>query len=82
MSEAVAVEARFEIDGKVRVLAFERPGERIVVATTGRQWEAEDGRHLLVMTPSERVHELLYQPNSEASPWLLVRSFSPGGRAA
>lgn len=82
MSEAIAVEARFEADGRVRVMAFERRGERIVVATTGRQWETEDGRHILVMTPSEQVYELLYQPAFGGSPWLLVRSFRPGGRAA
>jgi len=73
VSEAIAVEARFEADGKVRVLAFERRGRRTIVATTGRQWEADDGRHILVMTPSEEVLELLYRPASGAPPWLLVR---------
>lgn len=82
MSEPITVEARFEADGRVRVLAFERRGERSVVANTGRQWETEDGRHILVMTPTEQVYELLYQPASGASPWLLLRSLSAGGRAA
>jgi hypothetical protein len=82
VNETIAVEARFETDGTVRVLAFERRGRRTVVAHTGRQWQTEDGRHILVMTPTEKVYELLYRPTSEASPWVLLRSLSAGGRAA
>jgi len=82
VSEAVAVEARFEADGRVRLLAFERRGRRVEVASSGRQWDAGDGRHSLVVTPSEEVYELLYQPALAGSPWLLVRSLSQGGLAA
>jgi hypothetical protein len=82
VSEVVAVEARFETDGRLRVLAFERRGRRVDVAASGRQWDAEDGRHILVMAPSEKVYELLYQPALAGSPWLLVRSLNPGTLAA
>ena len=82
MSEAIAVEARFEADGKVRVLAFERKGRRVEVTASGRQWEAPDGRHLLVMAPAEQVYELLYQPAAANSPWLLVRTMNQGATAA
>jgi hypothetical protein len=82
VSEAVAVEARFEADGRVRVLAFERRGRRVEVASSGRQWDASDGRHILVMAPSEKVYELLYQPALAGSPWRLVRSLSQGNLTA
>ncbi len=82
MSEAVAVEARFEADGRVRVLAFERRGRRVEVAASGRQWDAGDGRHVLVMAPSEEVYELLYQAAPAGAAWRLVRSLSRGTLAA
>jgi hypothetical protein len=52
------------------------------VTASGRQWEAPDGRHLLVMAPSEQVYELLYQPAAANSPWLLVRTMKQGATAA
>jgi hypothetical protein len=82
VSEAIAVEARFETDGRVRVLAFEHLGRRVEVASSGRQWDAGDGRHILVMAPSEKVYEIVYQPAAAGSPWRLVRSLSQGSLAA
>jgi hypothetical protein len=80
--QQIAVEARFEPDGAMRILAFERGGVRHVVAASGRQWTTEDGRHFLVMTPAEQVLELLYQPQSAGAPWMLVREFQRGSGIA
>jgi hypothetical protein len=82
VTEGIAVEARFEQDGTIRVLAFERRGSRHVVASMGRQWDAEDGRHFLVMTPSEMVVELLYRQEAVGGAWELVRDFRRGSETA
>jgi hypothetical protein len=80
--ERIAVEARFELDGAIRILAFEYRGVRHTVAAMGRQWSGEDGRHFLVMTPAEHVLELLYQPQSDGGAWMLIREFQPGSAMA
>jgi hypothetical protein len=71
MSEIIAVEARFETDGTIRPLAFIQRGVRYRVASLGRQWEQGDERHFLVMTPSEQIYELVYQPGEGC--WKLKR---------
>lgn len=82
MREPIVVEARFEVDGGIKVLALERHGSRHAVAATGRQWDAGDGRHFLVMTPAEKVVELLFRPRSDGLPWLLVREYRRGAEMA
>jgi hypothetical protein len=78
MSTALSVEARFEPDRSLRVLAFTWQGRRRLVTSQGRQWEADDGRHVLVMVPEERVFELVFV--RESGQWLMRRA--PEGRAA
>ena len=78
MNQATEVEARFAEDGAIRVLSFTWQGRRQAVTSQGRQWAAADGRHVLVMTPGERVFELVYgQPGGA---WTIARA--PGGSAA
>lgn len=62
MREAIAVEVRFEPDGRLRPLAFELGGRRHAVAAVGRQWAESERRHVLVMTPDERIYELVFDP--------------------
>ena len=78
MTLATEVEARFAEDGGIRVLNFTWQGRRQAVTSQGRQWEAADGRHVLVMTPGERVFELVYE--RPAGGWVIARA--PGGSAA
>ncbi len=69
------VRARFDRDGKVRVLAFSWGGRELVVTSTGRTWIDDDGRHLLVMVSGEQVFELLLRRSDLSwrvvgtSPW-------------
>jgi hypothetical protein len=62
MTTPTEVEARFAEDGQVTLLSFTWRGRRQPVASHGRQWRAEDGRHYLVMTPAEEVFELVFVP--------------------
>ncbi len=67
--EIVEVTARFTTDGQVIPLQIVWNGRRYTIESTGRRWEAEDGKHLLAMLPGDRVVELLFAPGE--SHWYL-----------
>jgi hypothetical protein len=77
MSELTEVEARFGADGKITVLSFTWQGRRLPVTGAGREWDADDGHHFLVMTAGERVFELVYE--SAGGVW---RAAQVSGRTA
>jgi hypothetical protein len=80
MSDTITeVEARFGEDGRIAVRRFAWQRRQYVVTGQGRQWVAEDGRHLLVMTAGERVFELVYE--AEMGLWRLVRGREERGVA-
>jgi hypothetical protein len=64
MTEPAEVEARFAEDGKITMLSFTWRGRRLPVTSMGREWEAEDGHHFLVMTGGERIFELVFHSTS------------------
>jgi hypothetical protein len=53
----VGVECRFLADGMVEVRRVQVDG-RWQPVEQGRQWMDEDGRHVLVMLPGDRVYRL------------------------
>lgn len=55
---AVGVECTFDKDGRVRVQRVQLKGAWIPVSQ-GRQWSEEDGRHVLVMFPGNKIEELI-----------------------
>ena len=65
------VEARFDADGRVAVRRVAWQRRQYEVISQGRQWAAEDGQHLLVMTRGERVFEIVYE--TETGAWRLAR---------
>ena len=72
------VETRLDAAGDIRPLAFTYEGQRIHIASYGRQWETEGGHHYLVMDPKGNVFELAYCRADNN--WNLVRtpnSFGP-----
>lgn len=77
--EPLEVTAKFGEDGKITPLRFTWKGSDYLVESTGRQWEASDGKHILVMVPDGRIFELVYNPKEVR--WLLGRVES-GGMAA
>ncbi|NIS79931.1 MAG: hypothetical protein GTO14_06940 [Anaerolineales bacterium] len=72
MNEPIAVEARFEVDGTIRPMAFIWQGRRYRITSLGRQWEQDSERRFLVMTSSYRVYEVAYLRQESA--WRLRRS--------
>lgn len=69
--EPIEVTARFDKNGKVYPLYLVWKGHRYTVDNTGRQWQAQDGLHALVMTPAGRMFELLFVPSE--SHWYLMK---------
>lgn len=59
--ETIEVIARFTEDGKLYPQRFSWQGIDYTVESTGRHWKDQDGLHILVMVPGERVLELIYQ---------------------
>lgn len=58
VSEPVGVQVWFEVDGRPRIGRFRWRGDDTVVTAVGRTWVDDDGRHVLVMGPDERIYEL------------------------
>jgi hypothetical protein len=67
--DSIEVTARFEKDGKVIPLYLVWHGHRYTIDNIGRQWPASDGLHILVMTPSGRMFELVFVASENR--WLL-----------
>lgn len=55
---ATDVEANLAADGHITVRAFTWQGRRLVVTSSGRQWQESDRRHVLVQTSSGETLEL------------------------
>lgn len=60
--QPIQVTAHFDEEGKIRPLRFTWRGSDYQVESTGRHWQASDGRHILVMVPGGRIFELVYIP--------------------
>ncbi len=67
--ELIEVTARFDMEGRVTPLQIIWKGRTVPIDSTGRSWEAEDGRHILAMIPGDRVIELVFVPRE--SRWYL-----------
>ena len=71
----IGVECTFDEQGKVQVRRI-RLGDRWQTAEQGRQWLAEDGRHVLVLLNGTRSVEIILLRDSMA--WVIKGSGSPG----
>ncbi len=67
--ELIEVTARFAQDGNITPQRFVWQDVDYPVASTGRRWQDQDGLHILVMVPGERVLELIFQ--AESGLWYL-----------
>jgi len=70
--EPIAAEVWFEIDGRPRIRRFRWRDVDVPVIGQGRTWVDEDGRHVLVMGPDDRVYEL--KLDREDLIWYLERA--------
>lgn len=69
--EPVEVVVRFDRQGKVLPQSFIWRQQEYMVTSMGRRWQDDQGQHILVMTPDERVNELVYVPGEMR--WYLKR---------
>jgi hypothetical protein len=69
--EPIEVTARFDANGKITPVKFTRQGVACRVESIGRSWQANDGVHILVMTPENKVYHLLFKP--AGGNWYLLR---------
>ncbi len=69
--QPIAVEVRFEADGRLRVRRFTWDRAWITVTAVGRTWLDDDGRHLLVMGAGDRTFELLLRRSDLT--WRLIK---------
>ncbi len=79
MDEATQVEVRFNGDGTITIFSFSWQGKQWPVTSMGREWDAPDGRHFLVMTTGERVFELAFEKINFA--WRVVGVTEGRGKA-
>lgn len=59
----VGVDCVFGADGRLRIRRIEENG-RWQAVEQGRQWQGEQGRHVLIMLPGGLVRELLLRGDS------------------
>jgi hypothetical protein len=71
--EPIEVLARFDAKGRILPVEFVYKGSAYLVTGAGRRWQAQDGYHVLVMTPGEQVYHLLFI-QSENRWYLLPRA--------
>jgi len=69
--DPVELTARFASNGEITPLRFSWKGREYLIESTGRQWQAADGRHILIQTPGDRSFELLF---SSEGRWFLSQS--------
>lgn len=70
--DPIAVTARFDPHGQIIPLRFTWKRRSYLVESTGRRWTGADGQHILVMTGSGALFELLYTPGEGC--WYLVQA--------
>lgn len=69
--EPVEVTARFGAQGRIIPISFTLGGQTYSVDSIGRRWLDDEGQHILVMVPGDRVFELIFE--SEQMRWFLKR---------
>ncbi len=70
--ERIEVTARFDQEGKIIPMSFVWKQRTYRVDSVGRQWEGDDGYHVLVMTPGNRAYHLLF--GRDQGKWYLVNT--------
>ncbi|MCP4415232.1 MAG: hypothetical protein GY805_01335 [Chloroflexi bacterium] len=61
--KTIGVDCSFAEDGSVRVRKVQLNGRWQSVGQ-GRQWQDENGRHVLIMLPDDTVYEIVLQAGS------------------
>jgi hypothetical protein len=70
--EEIEVTARFDSKGSIIPLTFSWQDRTYKVDAIGRNWQASDGLHILVMDARNQAFHLIFNP--EITQWYLLRS--------
>lgn len=73
MDRPVEVRTKQNADGEEYPVSCTLDGQTYQLFGVGRRWQAEDGEHLLVMFPRDRVVELLH---CDDGTWQFVKNHS------
>lgn len=71
----IEVTAQFKSDGSLIPIEFIMENEPIRVLDVGRQWETEEGKHILVMDSQNHTHHLFFQGKDLT--WYLIQDIKP-----
>ncbi len=78
--EKIDLTVRYTRRGEIIPLRFEGEAISVQIRETGRRWETEQGRHLLVMDFQNQTYHLFH--HREEDSWYLVQDLKPPGRPA
>jgi len=70
--ETIEVTARFDKNGDIHPIQLRWQGRKYLVEAAGRRWQAQDGLHILVLTPSRRAFEICF--NAAEGRWYMVQT--------
>ena len=69
--EKIDITTRFSREGKLIPLDFTLGGEVIGILNIGRQWDTDDGKHILVMDYQENTYHLFF--NIPDLSWYVIK---------
>ncbi|MEE8356978.1 MAG: hypothetical protein V3R33_06675 [Anaerolineales bacterium] len=69
--EKIEITTKFRSDGSLIPIELLIENQSIQILDVGRQWETEDGKHLLVMDCQNQTYHLFFQMQDLS--WYLVR---------
>lgn len=69
--EKIEITTKFKRDGSLIPIELLIENHSIQILNVGRQWETEDGKHLLVMDFQDHTYHLFFQLQDRT--WYLVR---------
>ena len=73
--EKIEITTRFKRDGSLIPIEFSLEDQNILILNVGRQWDSEDGKHILVMDFRENTYHLFFQLSDLS--WYLMRDIKP-----
>lgn len=73
--EKIEITTRFKQDGSLVPIDFTLGENTVQILNIGRQWETEQGRHILVMDHRETTYHLFFQISDLC--WYLIRDLKP-----
>ena len=73
--EKIEITTRFKRDGSLIPIEFSLEDQNIQILNVGRQWDSEDGKHILVMDFRENTYHLFFQLSDLS--WYLMRDIKP-----